>query len=757
MNRPILYAFVLAILVMVACESAGWQMGLSVVAGLVLSLLLRQASLVQIAAIVVVPLFLIGAWIVQAENPRVPIDETKAVEGEICDFPLVKNGSGQMTARIDSLQEKVRVIVFLEEGESFPYEYGQRLVLHSPLTIPDGKRNPGGFDYRRYLKGSGIRYVSYAQGEQIEVVPVQPSPSMVDRLVAFRSRIIEILQEGGSRETFAFSKAILFGEKSMEESKREIYTKSGIAHLLAVSGMHVGFLYALLIFGIGKLNIKGLSRWLILALILSTYAFLCGCSASVVRAVGVAVLREASILLNKPMDSVHALSLVGLVNLCVMPYAVFQESFILSYGASFAIVIFYAVFSRKISFQRKYGDKIFKTFLLSLVIQAALFPVMSILFQGVSWIGPLVNILAVPLVGLTMLVLILAVLCVPFFSTGSRLFFFAADVCVKTLEWLAENISQQSFFYWNVASMQMGEVLLFYLICFLAAGYFTIRWMKWVKLSIGVILLFSLVYPFRPDLKITMLDVGQGDSMLIEYKSQMYVIDGGGHYRKNMGEEVVKKAVYSKGRTRVDGIFVTHGHEDHVKGIEEALQYIKPREIYISAVEVEGFEKIRQYVREANVRLYEMKAYDKIQLDGQTSFTVLSPFLEDGYTNSNSASLVGLFECGDFRMLTTGDMESKDEEKILSKKNLSEVAVLKVAHHGSNSSTSEEWLQACRPKLALISVGQNNPFSHPAQETVANLENIGAGVFRTDLHGAIEITVNRRELSLFHYVEEQDK
>jgi competence protein ComEC len=270
--------------------------------------------------------------------------------------------------------------------------------------------------------------------------------------------------------------------------------------------------------------------------------------------------------------------------------------------------------------------------------------------------------------------------------------------------------------------------------------------------------------------KISMLDIGQGDAFVMQNSlGNVYISDCGSTSKKNVGTNILVPFLKSQGISTIDAVFVSHMDEDHVNGVIETLQEpaIRVKNIFISNVYASQVEIIKKGLtgegvndnlrclvtlcNERKIPLYFLKAGDAVK-DKKFRFSVLYPMRDTKVDNENDASLIMRLDMSGFSMLFTGDAGEKAESDVISKMNPERVLVLKVGHHGSRFSSSDQFLDAISPKLALISCGKNNRYGHPHEETIEKLGKRGAMIERTDKEGYVEIRKNKGNIALLNHI-----
>jgi competence protein ComEC len=329
----------------------------------------------------------------------------------------------------------------------------------------------------------------------------------------------------------------------------------------------------------------------------------------------------------------------------------------------------------------------------------------------------------------------------------------------------------QWFARWHWASYRIPGPPLLLIVIFVAATIglsAAIRWRRrgwqWGG-TIALLATAALIatYPFAPhlinkNLEVTVLDVGQGDSLFVAFPGgHTLLIDGGGALGNfssggmrsgiDIGEDVVSPYLWSRGLKQIDVVALTHAHQDHIGGLPAILENFRVQELWVGRdIKIAAYERLLALARERGVRVVHLKQGDTF-VRGSVSGNILWPEdVTEGQSAENDDSLVMRLSDGSRSMLLTGDIERPSEQRILSEGQAVEADFLKVAHHGAKTSTIQPFLTNSHPAIAAISVGRDNSFGHPSQDVVERLEAAGVRIYRTDRDGAITATTDGRAL-----------
>ncbi len=592
--------------------------------------------------------------------------------------------------------------------------------LEGTLEIPEEQRNFSGFDYRKYLRTQGI----YRLLKIEKIHGFEEKHDFDLRLV--RRKAILWIQEHFPAPMSSYMTGLLFGwlDKDFEEMG-ELYTSLGIIHLFALSGMQVNFFIALLRNILLRL---GLSRKLVFFVQIPFsvfYAFLTGLSLSILRA-----LLQKNIPLKNPSDR---FSITFLLLMMFSPY------FLMTKGGQ--LTMLYAFLITFFSNKFKELNGLRKSLLDSTVLAVGVLPLLIFHFHNFQPFSVILTILFSLIFDFLLLPGLLFIFILSLLGTDLILFnsFFVG----------LESIVKLVGTFFDKPIVFGKPDLIFLLLLFVVSGltldFYKKRNWNFVLIIVLFLLFFLVKNPKHPS--ITMVDVGQGDSILLQdaWNRKNILIDTGGrlrfrsdeqwkegHYKSN-AESTLLPYLRARGVSKLDVLIVTHPDEDHIGDLETVSQKVPIKNIYVSARALEKKSFVEK-LDNLKSKIHIVQEGDKLPI-----FNNYLRFLTTGMgeKSDNDNSLVTF---GDFygkKFLFTGDLEEEGEIQLQKEYPHLEVDVLKVGHHGSKTSSKEAFLEAIKPKLALISAGKNNRYNHPHQETLQQLAAQGIKSYRTDRQGAI--------------------
>ena len=731
---------------------------------------------------------LLSFWHADRTLAEEPAEFTgNSIRGEIIDCEQKNSESGepylQMTVKTD--RGKVLCKSYSNCRIAGQASEGCIAECSGKLQDPRGKRNPGCFDYSLYLKSLGVTKTMTCSA--LTVFPVRhfreaPLSLIRNRVFLVREGFIERLTAQADPSTGALIRAILFGDKgSLGEDVMEAFRKNGTAHILAVSGLHIGIIYGFI------LRLWRWKRgWLFLlfnASFFLLYAAAAGFSPSVTRAVIMVLLHIIAGIRNKRYDLANAAFLVFLFVVLRNPYMVFNSGFQMSFLAVLTLVLILPYFRRFYS----------GVFLASAAVQVGLGPFMAYSFNNISLIAVFINVPVVALAGLIVPAALVSMALSLFgagglFALSARLLDPLCSVLVK----LNNTTQIDGITTFQVPSPPLWLMAFYYLCLLLFAteeGRLCLiraeRKGRYIlKMLVLITLLSTGFAAFASDgfgdCNLTFVDVGQGDCICVRTEDGFlgregcYLFDGGGSTDYNVGKSILREYLLKNGISRVDGAFVTHLHTDHYKGICELSQVGMVERLYVYEANRLKEEQIMEETGLSAGKIVYLGEGDRvaINLHKQNSVYVDVLYPEhrsdaeysrmmDQETDENLMSLVCKVTFtgrrGDTSVLVTGDLGEEGEKELFrmyagprpasvtsDASVTSELTsdILKVGHHGSKTSSSEAFLAAVRPAFAVIQVGLNNMYGHPTPETLQRLTDTGASVYRNDIMGAVGFEIH---------------
>ena len=640
-------------------------------------------------------------------------------------------------------------------GEPPPLTEGQRIAGEFRLHRPFGFRNPGGFDYPGHLAREGIFLVGSGRADRLEALTPEAPPWPV----RIKRWAVETIQRHLPPASAALLAGLLLGERTeFPPAADEAFRRAGVYHILAVSGFNVALLASAVFLGLSLLR---LPRRLVAAVaigLLIGFALVVGGQPSVVRATVMGVLLLLGLLLERETSLFNSVALAALVILLWRPGDLWEPGFQLSFAATLGILYLarpWTAFLR----ERGWPPWLAASVAVSLGAQLAVLPIMLVHFNQLSLIGIAANLAVVPLAAVaTTLGLAALLLALLHESLGHLLFqsLWLVLLALRAAVWMFAALPAAMI---HLPAPHPAAVVAFYAVLAVLPHWGLHRAMRYGAVVLTAVLLAATLWPWvRPAdgrLRVTFLDVGQGDAAFVELPDgRRLLVDGGpgGERRFDVGERVVAPFLWNRAVWSLDAVVMTHADPDHAGGLAAVLRRFRVRELWDNGIaDAPAADVLRLAARQGTVHR-RLVAGDRIWL-GTVPITVLHPpatplagSLRGPASDENNNSLVLRLDWGLASFLLTGDVEQEGEAELLARRRPLDHRVLKVAHHGSRYSTTEEFLAAGRPALAVISAGRRNPFSHPTPEVLARLGQAGVRIYRTDRDGAVILDTDGAEL-----------
>ena len=646
-------------------------------------------------------------------------------------------------------------------------EYGDIITFNGIYNKPNAQRNYGGYDYSLYLKTQNI-YGTF-ESSQIELKSKNKGSFIQRGIISFKEYIKSVLKENLDEDEAELCIGLLIGDRTnLTKDIQEDFKTSNLTHMLAVSGSH--FVYIILaVTYINKfLKRKRLGQILMLIVII-LFMNLTGNTGSVVRSGIMASLGIIASMIHRKADIWNNMAIAMMLQIIINPYIIFDVGVQLSYGGVIGIVTFnkiinehldklFGKFRERIKHEKSVLTKLINYIKdsISVTISAniIIIPIMMYTFNTISLSFIISNLLAGAILGIIVLYAFALVFLNIIFHKLINPLFFILNFMIKVLIFIAHNCSLLPFSKIFVVTPNIFLLIIFYFLLYLCVKKVENKYIKMQKKTISILILLSVilnfVYPLvtakRHDLEINFIDVGQGDSTLIRVSNKTILIDGGGSsYGEtfDVGEKILFPYLLDRGINAIDYVIVSHFDSDHCQGLNFVMENMKVKNAIISDLGQESneYNTFINLAQKQETNLIYVKKGDIIKI-GDCTIKILYPDNEPITDNEkNNNAIVFKFLWKNISILFTGDIEEKAENKILSlyADDLEELksTMLKVAHHGSKTSTTKSFLEAVRPQIALIGVGENNNFGHPNSGVIERLESIGCEIFRTDECGEI--------------------
>lgn len=663
-----------------------------------------------------------------------------------------------------------------------PWRFGDSIRVEGRLVLPEGPRNPGEWDERAYLRRRGIGYlVIMADRDDWRLVSPRRRPSPAALASSLRERSERLLEnEFPSREGRLMAGLLLGDKRQLPQDMKDAFRRSGLSHVLAVSGLHVGLLAGALLTFLRLLPLGPRGRAAVIIPVLGLYALLTGASPPVLRAalmVSALMIARAA---GRPATGLHFLCLAFVLLLAYNPFLLEDPGFQLSFSATLGIAILAPAWEGLLAAgagSLRLPGLICAGLAVTVAAQVFTLPLVLVHFQGVSAMSLFANLLAVPLVGLVVplgfIALAAGLIWPPLAAFVGRFVVLVLAFLDDLVGWLASwpwayaELVRPPL--WGVTAYYIGLFWLCLPVLRKAAARRGYRYatpsqgvrsgqpLRPIMLLRGlVIVVMAMVMlmppslPLARHLEVVFLDVGQGDAAVLHLPNgRTMAIDGGPPPRNGRSRSPLADYLRYRGIRRLDVLVLTHSDADHAGALAPVIKDFRPREVWYgldAADPVLG--ELLAAAAAAGGRLVPMAWGDVARPAPAVHLEVFNPGrtpLQGTGADKNNNSVVLRLTYGRIRALFTADIESSAEEILVDSSRPLRAEVLKVGHHGSRSSTTEGFLAAVAPAVAVVSVGRNS-YGHPHPDVLSRFESIGAAVWRTDREGAVIVRTDGRRL-----------
>ena len=686
---------------------------------------------------------------------------------------------------VENGEKSVSVKRIFVNTEKIPnVKIGNIIKVRGKLRQFEEAANKGNFDSRKYYLSLG--FYGKIEAGTIEIINSDYS-GIRQGLYELRMEIIERLEKLCSDNNGIFSiisnkngiiGAIILGDKTdLDSDIKELYSVSGIAHILAISGLHISFI-GMAIYRLLRRRFRFLFSAAVSIPVVLSFGIMSGFGISTIRAIIMFILKIIGEVLGRKYDAITAISLAGLVLLVQNSFVVYNSGFQMSFGAIIAIVLILPIVEEILNRDNKIIKVLSANFTISLVMN----PILAWNYYELPTFSFLLNIVVVPLMSVVIVSSIVGIFCSCIMFGFGKVVIFPGCGILELYTFLCNIINKSS-----VASIVVGQpkvtiIIVYYAILLVVLfGLKNIR-TKYtraekerniikketglvlekkakkerrikgqnVKLRLACIVGFLLLncliyYILNPGFYITFINVGQGDGILIHGDNGTKVmVDGGSTYEKQVAKNCIVPYLKAEGIGTIDYSIITHTDKDHISGILEILENNNSNRIRIKNLVMpdinmkdDTYNELIEKAKLKKINVLYIKKGDTLSL-GKTKIKCIYPETTTTASDKNDYCTVLSVKNKTSKILLTGDISKEIEEKI--KDDIEEnYTVLKVAHHGSNYSSSEKFLKKVNPKYSIISVGKNNSYGHPGNETMERLRKQGGVIYRTDEKGGITI------------------
>ena len=610
-------------------------------------------------------------------------------------------------ARGHNISEKS--LVFTE----YDFDIGDIYLIEGEVSLANKNTNPNLFNYRNYLISKGI-------ASNIKLESIKKSAKSNSVFLNFRKNfynyIHKIFESNLSKEASNFIISVVLGENLIQNDGIK---DLGLAHILAVSGLHIDLLLAFILLIFRKINLNYKYGYIFGLLTCGFYGFLIGFPFSVIRVLIINLIGFLAFIWQKPEDKIKSLLIAAFLILLFNPFAILNAGFVLSFVATSGVYLIYPKVKRLLN-----DNLISESVGFTASIQASIFPFTAFYYGKINLMSIMANFLILPIFTISMYIMFVIVIFYPILRFILTPVYFILDYLINSILNLTSMLSSLRFL--NIEFIHQNILISIYLYFLILISIYIRKLNKDLIKKFYIINLFivisSLGYEkLNPETSFSMIDIGQGDAFLINDRGDYYLIDVGGpkYDDYDSGEKILVPYLKSIGVKNIKAVFISHEDSDHSGNINLLMDNFYVEHILTSKNNIATISKYKPEVIKENDTIKLKNGYIECIFDG-----------ESGEENAESLGL--LINIKGTKIITLGDLPKEYEEQIDQ-----EADILKVSHHGSKTSTSKEFVEKVKPKAALISAGRNNRYGHPSSDVINNLD--GVKIFNTQTDGMVKI------------------
>lgn len=603
-------------------------------------------------------------------------------------------------------KEKILITYKYQDKEFNNLSYGDKIKVKGTLITPSKNTNQNTFNYQKYLYHKKIYYL-------VEATSINKIANNHNYLYTIKNTLYQKIDKLKSSN---YIKTLLFCDNTLSKEIKESYRTNGISHLFSVSGMHINFFVSIIYLYLNKITYNKRIKYLITNIFIITYLILFP-SSSLLRSAVMSILYSINYLLKLKIKKMDILLLTLGVSLLINPFIIYDLGYIYSYTITFFLVLSSSTLKKK--------NKINKIIYISLLSFLVSIPITIYNSYEINIISILLNIILVPIISI--IILPLTILTYIFPILDSILYSFT-----NTLETISLFISKINITKIIFPKPSLLIIVLYYIIFLLSyqnKKYFYLN-----------IILFIIIYIFpylNSNFEVVMFEVGEADCHLIKYpynKNTILIDTGKNEYK--IKNEVIPY-LKSIGIKKIDYLIITHGDEDHIGGSITLINNFQVKNVILNKGTFADLEK--ELIKNLNKKkiTYQINI-NKINLSNHTIYLLNNT----KYNNENDNSIITYFTYQKYKFLYMGDASITTEDNLLENYNLNNISILKVGHHGSNTSSSKDFISQINPSISLISVGENNIYHHPNKEVINNLSQ--SRIYRTDINNMTKLTINSK-------------
>lgn len=603
-------------------------------------------------------------------------------------------------------KEKLLITYKYQDKEFNNLSYGDKIKVKGTLITPSKNTNQNTFNYQKYLYYKKIYYL-------VEATSINKIANNHNYLYTIKNTLYQKINKLKSSN---YIKTLLFCDNTLSKEIKESYRINGISHLFSVSGMHINFFVSIIYLYLNKITYNKRIKYLITNIFIITYLILFP-SSSLLRSAVMSILYSINYLLKLKIKKIDILLLTLGVSLLINPFIIYDLGYIYSYTITFFLVLSSSTLKKK--------NKINKIIYISLLSFLVSIPITIYNSYEINIISILLNIILVPIISIIILPLTILTYIFPILDSILYLF-------TNTLETISLFISKINITKIIFPKPSLLIIVLYYIIILLSYQN-----KKYFYLNIILLIIIYISPYLNSNFKVVMFEVGEADCHLIKYpynKNTILIDTGKNEYK--IKNEVIPY-LKSIGIKKIDYLIITHGDEDHIGGSITLINNFQVKNVILNKGTFTDIEK--ELIKNLNKKKipYQINI-NKINLSNHTIYLLNNT----KYNNENDNSIITYFTYQKYKFLYMGDASITTEDNLLENYNLNNISILKVGHHGSNTSSSKDFISQINPSISLISVGENNIYHHPNKEVINNLSK--SRIYRTDINNMVKLTINSK-------------
>lgn len=603
-------------------------------------------------------------------------------------------------------KEKLLITYKYQDKEFNNLSYGDKIKVKGTLITPSKNTNQNTFNYQKYLYYKKIYYL-------VEATSINKIANNHNYLYTIKNTLYQKINKLKSSN---YIKTLLFCDNTLSKEIKESYRINGISHLFSVSGMHINFFVSIIYLYLNKITYNKRIKYLITNIFIITYLILFP-SSSLLRSAVMSILYSINYLLKLKIKKIDILLLTLGVSLLINPFIIYDLGYIYSYTITFFLVLSSSTLKKK--------NKINKIIYISLLSFLVSIPITIYNSYEINIISILLNIILVPIISIIILPLTILTYIFPILDSILYLF-------TNTLETISLFISKI-----NITKMIFPKPSLLIIVLYYIIFLLSYQNKKYFYLNIILLIIIYISPYLNSNFEVVMFEVGEADCHLIKYpynKNTILIDTGKNEYK--IKNEVIPY-LKSIGIKKIDYLIITHGDEDHIGGSITLINNFQVKNVILNKGTFTDIEK--ELIKNLNKKKipYQINI-NKINLSNHTIYLLNNT----KYNNENDNSIITYFTYQKYKFLYMGDASITTEDNLLENYNLNNISILKVGHHGSNTSSSKDFISQINPSISLISVGENNIYHHPNKEVTNNLSK--SRIYRTDINNMVKLTINSK-------------